>query len=66
MQLEAGSYTIDLVVKDRLSGRVAAKRERLTLPVTNSEFSTSEVVLSRHAETLIKPLAGPVDVLTAG
>ena len=66
MQLEAGSYTIDLVVKDRLSGRVAAKRERLTLPVTNSEFSASEVVLSRHAETLIKPLAGPVDVLTAG
>jgi VWFA-related protein len=66
MQLEAGSYTIDLVVKDRLSGRVAAKRQSLTLPVANSEFSATEVVLSRRAEPLGQPPVGPADVLTAG
>jgi VWFA-related protein len=66
MQLEAGSYTIDLVVKDRLSGRVAAKRQSLKLPATDLEFSATEAVLSRHAERITQPLAGPADVLTAG
>ena len=66
MQLEAGAYTIDLVVKDRLSGRVAAKRQSLTLPVTDSEFSTTEAVLSRHAEPFKQPPAGSADVLSAG
>jgi VWFA-related protein len=66
MQLEAGIYTIDLVVKDRLSGRVAAKRQSLTLPVADSEFSATEVVLSRHAEPLRQPPTGPADVLSAG
>jgi VWFA-related protein len=63
--LEAGVYTIDLVVKDRLSGRVAAKRQSLTLPVTDSEFSATEAVLSRHAEPLRQPPTGPADVLSA-
>ncbi len=66
MQLEAGAYTIDLVVKDRLSGRMAAKRQSLTLPVTDSEFSTTEAVLSRHAEPFRQPPAGSADVLSAG
>ncbi len=66
MQLEAGTYTIDLVVKDRLSGKVAAKRQSLTLPVTDSEFSATEAVLSRHAEPLRQPPTGPADVLSAG
>jgi len=66
MELEAGAYTIDLVVKDRLSGRVAAKRQNLTLPVTDSEFSATEAVLSRHAEPLRQPPTGPADVLSAG
>ena len=66
MQLEAGAYTIDLVVKDRLSGKVAAKRQSLTLPVTDSEFSATEAVLSRHAEPLRQPPTGPADVLSAG
>jgi hypothetical protein len=65
IELEAGAYTIDLVVKDRLSGKVAAKRQNLTLAVTDSEFSATEAVLSRHAEPLIQPLTGPVDVLSA-
>jgi VWFA-related protein len=66
MLLEAGVYTIDLVVKDLLSGKVAAKRQGLTLPVTDSEFSATEVVLSRHAEPLSQPATGPVDVLSVG
>ena len=39
MQLEPGTYTIDLVVKDRLSGKVAAKRQSLKLPVNGSRSS---------------------------
>jgi VWFA-related protein len=66
MQLAAGAYTIDLVVIDRLSGKVAARRQSLTLPVTDSEFSTTETVLSRHAEPLRPPPTGPADVLSAG
>ena len=66
MQLEAGAYSIDLVVKDRISGKVAAKRESLKLPVADSEFSTTEAVLSRHAEPFKQPQAGSADVLSAG
>lgn len=66
IQLEAGAYTIDLVVKDRLSGKVAARRQMLTLPVTDAEFSATEAVLSRHAEPLRPPPTGPVDVLSVG
>ena len=66
IQLEAGTYTIDLLVKDRLSGKVAAKREKLVLPVADSEFSATDVVLSRHAEPFTPPLSGPSDVLSAG
>lgn len=66
IQLEAGTYTIELVVKDRLSGRVAARRQRLSLPLDDSEFSATEAVLSRHAEPLRRPPAGAADVLSAG
>jgi VWFA-related protein len=66
MQLEAGTYTIDLVVKDRLSGKTAAKRETLALPVADSEFRATEVVLSRHAEPFRQKLAAPNDVLSEG
>jgi VWFA-related protein len=66
MQLAAGAYTIDLVVKDRLSGKMVATRKNLTLPVTDSEFSITEAVLSRHAEPLRQPAAGSADVLSTG
>jgi len=66
MQLEPGAYTIDLVVKDRLSGKVAARRQNLALPVTDSEFSATDVVLSRHADPLRQPPTGPTDVLSVG
>lgn len=66
MQLEAGNYTVDLVVKDALSGKGVAKRQRLILPVTDTEFSATEVVLSRHAEPIRQPPVGPPDVLSVG
>ncbi len=66
MQLEAGTYTIDLVVKDRLSGKIAAKREKLVLPLADSEFRSTEAVLSRHAEPFQQKLTGANDVLSEG
>jgi len=66
MQLEAGTYTIDLVVKDRLSGKTAAKREQLVLPLADSEFRSTETVLSRHAEPFQQKLTGANDVLSEG
>ena len=66
VQLESGVYTIDLVVKDRISGKVAAKRQSLSLPVTDSEFSATEAVLSRHVEALRQPSTAPADVLSVG
>jgi hypothetical protein len=65
MQLYAGNYTVDLIVRDRLSGKATAKRETLVLPVEESEFSVTDAVLSRHAEQL-KQTASNGDVLTEG
>jgi len=65
IQLYAGNYTVDLIVRDRLSGKVAAKREKLVLPVDRSDFWATEAVLSRHAEPL-KQTMGNGDVLTEG
>jgi VWFA-related protein len=66
VQLEPGAYTVELVVKDRISGKIAAKRQKLELPVAGSEFSATDAVLSRHAEPLRPPVAVPGDVLSAG
>src|SRR5260370_25441821 len=53
------------MVRDRLSGKSAAKRQELVLPPAGSDFYAADAVLSRHAETL-KPKAGNVDVLSEG
>jgi len=63
MQLHAGNYTVDLIVRDRASGKVAAKREKLVLPIDASDFYASDATLSRHAEPL---KAGNVDVFSEG
>jgi hypothetical protein len=65
IQLYAGNYTVDLIVKDRLSGKAAAKREKLVLPINSSDFYASDAVLSRHAEPL-KQSARNSDVLSEG
>src|SRR5438309_5949181 len=65
MELYAGNYTVDLIVRDRLSGKMSAKREKLALPVDDSDFRATEAVLSRHAEPL-KQTAKNGDVLSEG
>ena len=65
MQLYAGNYTVDLIVRDRLSGKVAAKREKLVLPDEDADFRATEAVLSRHAEPL-KETARNADVFSEG
>ncbi|MGE0127912.1 MAG: VWA domain-containing protein [Blastocatellales bacterium] len=66
LELAPGAYNIELIFKDRLSGKVAAKKQKLALPAIDAEFSTSSVVLSRHAEPIKKTpgAAGPVDVFS--
>jgi len=65
MMLYAGNYTVDLIVRDRSSGKVAAKREKIILPVDASEFWTTAAVLSRHAEPF-RQTSGSGDVLSEG
>ena len=48
--LAPGDYTIDLVVKDKQSGKTSARRETFVLPDPDSEFATTPVVLSRYVE----------------
>jgi hypothetical protein len=50
MQLAAGEYTIDLIVRDKLSGKTTARREQLVLREPDSEFAATPVVLSRYVE----------------
>lgn len=50
LDLAPGDYDFELIVRDRLSGKSAAKGERLSLPESSEEFSSSAVVLSRHVE----------------
>jgi VWFA-related protein len=49
MELIPGTYRIDLIVRDRLSGKISARKAQLVLPNTEAEYSTSAVVLSRLA-----------------
>src|SRR5260370_9659588 len=65
MQLYSGNYTVDLIVRDRLSGKVAARQEKLVLPDAGSDFLATEAVLSRHAEPQ-KQTARNGDVLSEG
>ena len=68
IEIAPGTYTIDLVLRDKLSGKASARREKLVLPVADSDFSMSGIVLSRHVEFAPKPLAsgGASDVLSQG
>src|SRR5258708_16573014 len=64
VQLGTGTYTVDLMVRDRLSGKSAAKRQQLVLPAAGSDFYATDALVSRHAEPL-KPKAAHVDLLSA-
>lgn len=64
LALAPGDYEVDLIVRDRLSGKVAARREKLSLPESGGDFSWSGFVLSRHVEAAGPPAEGPADVLS--
>jgi VWFA-related protein len=54
MELLPGAYNVEIVFRDKLSGKIAAKRRELVLTALNSEFSMSGVTLSRFAEPIKK------------
>ena len=61
LQLTAGDYTIDLIVRDKLSGKVSARREHVVLPEFDSEFATTPIVLSRYVEPANQLPPNPAD-----
>jgi VWFA-related protein len=67
LQLTSGEYTIDLIVRDKQSGKVAARREQLVLPEPDAEFATTPVVLSRYVAPASQlPPADSPDVFVYG
>ena len=68
VELAPGEYSIELVVKDRQSGKISARKEKLVLADADSQFSTNNVVLSRHVELAALKLLGSsdIDVFTYG
>ena len=48
--LTPGDYTIDLIVKDRQSGKVSGRREHIVLADLDAEFAATPLVLSRYVE----------------
>ena len=50
MELAPGTYSVDIVVRDRLSGKMTARREPLVLAEADSAFSMRGAVLSRRVE----------------
>ena len=57
IELEPGTYGFEIVVRDKLSGKIAARREQIVLPSDETGLAMSGVVLSR--------LALPADAATA-
>lgn len=68
LELPVGAYKLELVVRDRLSGKVAGKTEQFLLPQMDAGFMTSPVVLSRHVIPSVgtSSAADPGDVLSLG
>jgi VWFA-related protein len=50
MQLAPGEYSLELIVKDKYSGKTTARREQFVVPEADDEFATTPVVLSRYVE----------------
>jgi VWFA-related protein len=58
MVLAAGEYTLDVIVRDKQSGKTAAKREQFVIGEPDSEFAATPVVLSRYVEQAQLPKLG--------
>jgi VWFA-related protein len=61
LQLAPGDYTIDLIVRDKQSGKITARREQLMLPEPDAEFATTPIVLSRYVEPASQLPPHPAD-----
>jgi VWFA-related protein len=61
LQLAPGEYTIELIVRDKQSGKITARREQLVLPEPDSEFAATPVVLSRYVEPASQLPPHPAD-----
>ena len=61
LQLTSGDYTIDLIVRDKQSGKIAARREHFILAEPDQEFATTPVVLSRYVEPASQLPPNPAD-----
>jgi VWFA-related protein len=69
MVLTSGEYTLDLIVRDRQSGKISARREKFVLTEPDAEFAATPVLLSRYVEQAQLPKLGsdePADVFVAG
>jgi VWFA-related protein len=68
LELTSGEYTIDLIVRDKQSGKTAARREHFVLAEPDAEFATTPVVLSRYVEPLkqLPPNPDSPDVFVFG
>jgi hypothetical protein len=69
MVLAPGEYTLDVIVKDKQTGKTAARREQFVLPEPDTEFAATPVVLSRFVEQAQLPKLGsdePADVFVHG
>ena len=61
LQLTSGDYTIDLVVRDKQSGKIAVRREHFVLREPDADFATTPVVLSRYVEPASQLPPNPAD-----
>ena len=59
--LASGEYTLDLIVRDKQSGKIAARREQFVLPEAEAEFAATPVVLSRYVEAASQLPPNPAD-----
>lgn len=61
MVLAPGEYTLDLMVRDKASGKTSAKRETFVVPEADGEFAATPIVLSRFVEQARLPALGSDD-----
>ncbi|HEV8169324.1 MAG TPA: hypothetical protein VGP59_08245 [Pyrinomonadaceae bacterium] len=61
LMLVPGEYTLDLIVRDKQSGKIAARREQFVLPEPEAEFAATPVVLSRYVEAASQLPPNPAD-----
>jgi VWFA-related protein len=67
LEIPVGGYKLELVVRDKLSGKMAGKTEQFLLPQMDAGFMASPVVLSRQAtSSQLSSAAEPGDVLSLG